>query len=802
MEALWQDLRYSFRVLRRQPGFTLVAVLTLALGLGANTAIFTVVHNVVLRPLPYPESDRIYQTAWVWPDTAGYGNFDHTLFTFLRENQRSFAAYAAFTRVGFNLTAERNAERTYGYHVSADYFRVLGAEPALGRGFLPEDDLPGAPKTAVISHGLWQRSLGGDPGVIGRTIRLDGQPYEIIGVMPAGFETYPAADIWAPIAPVAQTIGGGWNYSVIGRLRPDVSRQQAQAEFDALLADYRSQRPHAVQGVAGLGVVPYASVLSSDVRTPLFVLFGAIGFVLLIACANVANLLLARATTRDREIAVRAALGAPKLRLARLLITESVLIALLGAAAGLAVASWSVGALLELRPGWMPRAEHVGLDGWAFGFAVALALVTGILAGAAPAAHALRGDLGASLKEGGRTGASAARLRLRNLLVAGEVALSLMLLAGAGLLIQTFANLLRVDPGFDPGRVLSAQFWITGTRYESSEQVAALYDDIVARIEAMPGVTAAGVAACGLPLERGGNAPMRLESAPPDALFAADYRPVTPRLLAALGVNVRRGRGFTEADRSGAAPVAVVSESFARRYFDDREPLGERILVFDQPYQVVGVAGDLRSFLNEPAYPTLYVPLSQAPFEVLRLFDGWFPTSVVVATSVRPAALVAGVERALREADPQLPLGRVRPMEDVYASAIASERFHMTLLGIFAGLALALAAVGIYGVLSYAVSQRTREIGIRVALGAERRDILRTVLRQGMAPVLAGMALGLAGAFYLSRLLAGMLFQVEPGDPLVLTLVALVLVAVALAASLLPALRATRVDPAVALRHE
>jgi putative ABC transport system permease protein len=802
MNPLWQNLRFSARMLIRQPGFSLVVILTLALGIGATTAIFSVVHGVALKPLSLPDSHRLQQVGWTW--RGWLGGLDDAQFRHFREHQESFAGFAAGTGASFTLVDGGGGARVSGLHVSTGYFETLGVLPALGRPILEADDQVGAAATVVLSDGLWRSRYGADAGLLGRDVSLDGRPYRVIGIMPAGFSDYSGAQLWTPLAPVAASIGQGTNYVAIGRLREGVSPAQAQAEFEALAAAWMDMQGQDWPRDVGFAVTPLREALAHQVRLPLFLLLGATGFVLLIACANVANLMLARAQARTRELAIRAAVGASRGRLSQQVLVESLLLALLGAGFGLMLAVPGVELLMALQADALPRGSEVALDPVAFGFALLLALASGALAGLAPAWRAARRELSDPLK-GIEAGVTRRRLPLpplRSLLVGGQVALALVLLVGAGLLVQTFAHLARVDPGFAPERTLAAQFWTSGTRHGDTQAVTALHQRLAERALALPGVSAAGVVVAGLPLERGGNLGVRREGASPDQGFSADYRSISPGYLEALGTQILRGRSFSEADDAGAPSVAIVNEAFARATFEGGEALGQRLHVADGLREIVGVVADVRSFLDRPAPPTLFLPVAQSPHGTMALFEGWFPSHLVLRTELAPASLAPALAQLMREVDPGLPVGAIRPMEEVFAAALADRRFLASLMGAFSILALLLAAVGVYGVLSYSIGRRTREIGIQVALGAGREQVLRQVLVQGLRPVAAGMALGLLGAWALGGLMQGLLVGVASFDPRTHAAVVLTLALVAFAACLAPALRATRADPLLALRHE
>lgn len=803
MDNLIQDLRYATRSLLRSPGFTVVAVLTLALGIGANTAIFSVLYGVLLRPLPYPEAGRLVGLSQVYRGSRDERAVDYREYRFLAENGRVFQSLAVSTNLGFNVFTGEEADRARGMRVSSGFFRVLGVAPLLGREFSADEDQLGGPQVAILSYGYWQRRFGGDPSVVGRAITLDGAPYTVVGVMPSGFQTQPEADVWSTVAQVSRTIGNGSNLNLVGRLMPGLSLARAQAEFEPTVAAFCEAFKDRLPRQARFELYPHRQLIVTDLRTPVRVLFGAIGFVLLIACANVAALVLGRATERGRELAVRVALGASRARVVRQLLTESVLLALVGGAVGLGLARWGLDLLLSFLPPDL-RSIAISLDWWAVAFTFGLSLATGIAFGLLPAWHVAGSDTHDALREGsGRTTASVGRSRVRNALVIGEMALSVVLLIGAGLLIRTVGNLLRTDPGFDPQRVLSAEIWLNGVGYDSTAQISAYYQRLTARLATIPGVQAAAVVEAGLPLGTGGNQYLVIEGLADGA--SVDYRTVTPGYFQALGIRLERGRAFTGGDVQGADPVAVVNESFARRYLSGRDAVG-RTVSFEGgkgvPRRIVGVAADVKSFIGAPTPPTVFLPSAQTPASYTRVFGGWFPTHVVVRTTGDPGALAAGVTAAIHEIDPRVPVGRVRALQEVLTESVAFQRFEMLLLSAFAALALVLSAVGIYGVMSYLVSQRTHEIGVRVALGAVPRDVLWLVLGRGLALAATGAAFGLLGAAALTRILKSQLYGVQSSDPTTFAAVTVALGLVALIACVVPARRATRVDPVVALRTE
>ena len=796
------DLRLALRSLRKAPGFTSVAVVTLALAIGANTTMFSVVYGVLLRPLPYPAPERIVQLAQTYGGQRDVHNVTYPQFRYLDERRELFQYLAATTGVGFNLFTGDAATRVSGLHVSREYFRVLGVTPQLGREFTAEEDAPSGPATAILSNGLWERQFGSDPGIVGRTVLLDGRPFTVVGVMPADFQPVSGVDVWSTLAQVGRTIGSGQNLDVLGRLRPGVSLAQARTRTQALTSAFREEFSGMVSQDIGLDLFPYQDLVAGPVRTPVRVLFGAIGFVLLIACANVANLVLGRATTRERELALRAALGAGRGRLLRGLVAESMILALAGGALGLLLANWGLQGLLAIVPAGLPRAETIRLDGWAFAFTFGLSLLTGIVFGLAPAWRTARRDLHERLREGtGRATEGMARGRARGALVVGEVALSVVLLVGATLLLRTFANLVRNDAGFVTDHLLTAEIWLRGTRYDSTGTIGAFYRELTERLEALPGVRSAAVVEAGLPLQRGGNLGVQVDGE--WLRMASEYRTVTPNYLQVLGVPLVRGRMFTAGDAAGAEPVAIVNQAFAQRHLGDADAVGRVVqLGGDAPRRVVGVVGNLKSFIGAPAAPGVFIPSAQTSAGMTRGFSSWYPIHVVVRTAVEPAVLGDALARTIRETDAAVPVGRVRAMEEVLAGSLAFQRFVMLLLSLFAGMGVALAAVGIYGVMSYSAARRTHEIGVRLALGAVPGEVVRLVLRRGMALTGAGVVLGLAGALALTRLLASTLFGVTPTDPLTFGAVTALLAVVALMACYLPARRAASGDPVEALRYE
>ncbi len=801
MTSVIADLRYAIRGLRKSPGFTLAAVLTLGLGIGGTTTMFSVLNGVLLRPLPYPEPARLVTFAETNPRYHGAIGVTYPEFDFLRANATVFDGLTATTPVGFNLFAGDRAERVRGLRVASDYFRVLGARPALGQAFTAAQDQPDGPDVLVLSHGLWVRRFGGSRDVIGRNVLLDGRSYRIIGVMPADFQAFPAVALWTTIAQVGATIGGGRNLTVIGRLRPGLSLQQAEARMPGLTGAFRARFDKRLDQASLLDLMPYRSLVVEDTGREIGLLFGATALVLLIACANVAALVLGRTASRARELAVRAATGATRGRLARLLLTESLVLSLAGGLMGLLVARAGLRSLLALAPEALPRLAGVHLDATALGFGLALSLLTGMGFGLAPAWRSARTRADEALAQSaGRTTNSRRATRARGLLVTLEVALSLMLLVGAGLLLQSYARLMRVDPGFRTGHLLTAEVWLTGARYDSAGTLTRFYDRLTDRLERVPGVRSAAMVEAGLPLEHGGNTGIQLDNDP--AWHGADYRTVTPGYFALLGVPLLRGRAFSKSDLAETEPVALVNASLARSYFGDSLAVGHFIKIEGVARRIVGMVGDVRSRVDQPAPPSVFLPAAQTPAGLTRAFVSWYPIHVLVRTAVAPEALRTSLRQAIAATDPAVPVGQVRTMDRVFDDALALRHFIMLQLALFAATALALAAVGIYGVMSNLMLQRTREIGIRMALGAMPGRIVRKMLGYGLRFVLLGAMAGLAIALALTGMLASQLYGVHPRSIAAFAGATAVLAGVALLAAWLPARRATRVDPARVLREE
>jgi putative ABC transport system permease protein len=809
-DEMFQDLRFGVRMLLKNPGFTAIAVLTLALGIGANTAIFSVVNAVLLRPLPYGEADRLVFVGHSW---GGAPRIISSLnYLDCRDQNRVFENTALVDWWGANLTGQGHAERLTGLQVSAGFFETLKTQPILGRDFLPEDDRPGHDQVVILSYGLWQRRFGGDPQVIGRSVTLDDKVYSIIGVTPADFRFFPDGELeiikpGAPAPEMSKHYHRQWEtFYMIARLKPGVTFGQAQADMKAVTERIRQQNPgwYPPESPWGLAAQPLQEYFFGDLRRPLFLLWGAVGLVLLIACANVANLSLSRITSRRKEFSVRLAVGANRFRLMRQLLTESVMLALIGGGLGCLLALWGISALVALDPTKVFQAVRVKADGAVLWFSLGISLLTGVMFGLFPAIRYSKANLAEAMKEGSRS--SSERFRLRNpksILVVTEVALSLLLLIGAGLLLRSFDKVLRVNPGFEPQRLLAFVTLLPELRYKTNAQINSFYQQAFADIKAIPGVEAVGSTS---------NPP--LSGSVSRNIFAIEgrkYGPaqkpsgtvsaVTPGYFQTMKIPLLAGRYFTEQDTAGAPNVMIIDELLAQRYFAGENPLGRRISIGKDPWrEIIGIVGHVKhGGLDEgPGDAQYYYPTFQGDMETGQ--------AVVIRSSSDPFTLVSAVQGAIQKIDKDQPIYRVRTLTQNLRDITAQRRFLVLLLSIFAGTALALAAIGLSGVIAYSVSQRTHEIGIRMALGAQALDVLRLIIGQGLKLILIGVALGLAGAFVLTRLLADLLsdflFDVKPADPTTFAVIPLLLMVVALVASYLPARRATKVDPIVTLRHE
>ena len=803
IETFLQDARYAVRGLLRTKGFTAAALVTLALGIGANTAIFSVVNAILLRPLDYPEPDRILQMhrrdSGLWAGQTG------RRYMFFRDQMRSFEALAAWRGTAFNLVTGDTAEYVNALAVSKEYFTVFGGTPLYGRVFDAAEDTTGGPPAVILTNPLWRSMFNADPSVIGRSVSLGDRAYTIVGVMPAGFDSLRTTQLYVPLVPSTTGPGGGSNYTVAGRLKKNVSREQANAESETVFAAYKASLPNAkFEGEFSPAFIPYQEGLSRGVRPALLAMLGAVAMLLLIACANTANLLLARASGRGREISVRAALGAGRGRIMRQLLTESVLLFVVGGALGIALAYWSVPALLSLMPaGYLPF-DTVRIDRTVLGATLAVAVCTGLIFGLIPALNLSRQDLVAAFKDDGtRTTAGRQSGWWRRGLVVGEVSLCMLLLVGAGVLVQTFATLRAVDPGFDSHNLLTARMSLMGERYSTAAEVNRLYNLGLDRLRAIPGVRSAAVVN-GVPIETGLNLNVDLLETPAVEFELTDWRYATADYFNTMGITIVQGRAFDQRDSPGAPPVAVVSEQFARSMYKGESAIGRRIRVFKQDgsIEIVGVARDLREQgLSGPIPAVMYVPVAQTHDNAIRTSHGYFQVSWVVRADALTPELARRVREELRALDPRQPVTAFRSMDEIKARAMATETFQMALLVAFATVGLLLAAAGIYGLVAYSVAQRTREFGIRMALGAARSRILASVVRQGAGLALAGVAVGTAAAMLLTRTLASMLFGVKTLDPRTVVSVGILLLLVATVASIVPAIRAVRLNPVSALRE-
>ncbi len=798
MDKLFQDIRYGLRALLNKPGFTIVAVLALALGIGANTAIFSVVNSVLLRPLPYPQADRLVM---VWEDRTSLGFPSDTPapanFFDWREQQSVFEDMAAIAGRTFSLTGIGEPEKIEGQRVSASFFPLLGVAPIRGRAFLPEDDRPESAPVVIIGHSLWQRRYGGDEGLVNQTISLNGQPHTVIGIMPPDFSFPDRNEMWVPIAFSQEeaSLRGGHYLLVVARLKPGISLARARTEMSEIASRLEQQYPQ-TNTALGAKVVPLHEEMVGDIRPALLILLGAVAFVLLIACANVANLLLARAASRQKETAIRSALGANRSRLVRQFLTESMLLSIMGGAIGLLLAVVGLKSLTALIPPELFRGREISVDAWVLVFTIGISLLTGALFGIVPAIQSAKINLNETLKEGGKGSGTATRGRLRSALVVAEISLALVLLVGAGLLINSFLRLSNVDAGFNPENLLTVDVVLPPNKYDTRDKRAVFYSQMLERVEALPGVESAGVIT-NLPLTfKGNNNSFTVEGRPeppPDQVAIAATRIISSNYFRTMSIRVVSGRGITPQDIADKAQVAVISETMARTHWPGEEALGKRIKMgryaSTAPWiTIVGVAANVRQFeLESETRPQLYLPYSQVGF--------FAPRHLVVRTSGDPLGFVAAVREAVWSVDPDQPVSNVSTMEKIVSESLAGRRLVMLLLGIFAALALLLAAVGIYGVMSYAVTQRTHEIGIRMALGANSRDVLGMVVGNSFKLVAIGVSAGLVSAYFLTRFMRSLLYGVSETDPVTFAVIPVLLALVALVASYIPARRATRVEP-------
>jgi putative ABC transport system permease protein len=806
-DSLWQDVRYGVRTLGRSPGFTFVAAITLALGIGASTAIFTVANTVMLRPLPFHDPQQLVRL-WESNPEKGWPTFSasHPNFLDWRTQTRSFERLAAVSNVGFTLTSGDIPEIVRANTVTSDFLPLLATAPSLGRNFQPDEDRPGGhTAVAILTHAFWQRRLGSNPAVLGTSLMLDGRPFDIIGVLPASFQWNSRTDLFVPLAPDPMRSREDHRLLVIGRLAPGVSIDQARTEMNGIAGRLAQQFPASNRGWSVRMSGFYDWLVPEETRDALTIFMGAVALVLLIACGNVASLMLARAASREKEISIRVALGANRLRIVRQLLVEATLIALVAGMLGLLGAWGGTKLLTAAGPAvGLPRLDEISIDARVFGFALATAILSGLFFGLIPALHASRPQVSNSLKDTARgvTG-SGSRQRLRSALVIAEVALSVSLLIGAGLLVRSFRQLQQVDPGFQLDHLATMRVNLPRPKYDTGDKSRAFYERLLPAIAALPGVQSVGTSS-GVPLS-GGNTGTELTI--PGKTFAAgvpntaDWRLVSPHYFKSMNIPLR-GRDFDNRDigtpDKPAQLVTIISESMARRYWPGEDPIGRTVIIHSfapAPHTIIGVAGDVRSFgLDTDVGPMVYGSAA--------VYSGWNPMSLVVRSADDPLSHLDGIRAAMRDIDPTVPIFDVRTLDDLLVESFGSRRFNMYLLGCFATAAAGLSCVGLFGVLAYLVSQRTRDIGIRLALGAARRDVITLIVGRGMALALSGAAIGLATAFGAARLMKSLLFSVSPWDPLTFVTVPLLLIVVALIACYLPARRATRVDPLVALRSE
>ena len=812
METLFKDIRYAARSLLNHPGFSVIAVITLALGIGANTAMFSVINAVLVRPLPYHEPQRLVT---IWEESPGRGLFQMPVsFANLRdwiEQNHTFDQISAYTFTNNNLIGAGEPVRLGSVRVSSNLFPLIGAAPQLGRAFLPEEDKEGANKVVILSHALWKNRFGSDSSIVGRSLTLDNQSYTVVGVMSAGFQ-FPVGfgymgkvlndpiDLYIPLAATTdESRRGSYSFFALGRLKPDVTIDQARAEMTTIESRLEQQYPGENTGI-GISLIPTQEQTVKEIRPALLVLLGAVACLLLIACANVANLMLARTASRQKEITIRSALGASRLRVVSLLLSESLVLSLVGGLLGLLLAVWGTKALTALAPDNIPRVNEIGVDAQVFGFALAVSLVTGIVFGLMPALHAARPDLNESLKEGSRGSMeSSFGKRTRSVLVAVEVALSLMLLIGAGLMIKSFSRLQQMNLGFNPDNVLAVDLELPDSTYPKDHQRTAFFQEAIVGLESLPGVTSAA-ATSGLPLTLNiSGSDFRIEGRPePEAgkEMIIQTRSVSPAYFGTLGIPLLKGRDFSDRDNSDAPAAAIINAELARVYFPNEDPIDKRISFDDRQswISIVGIVGDVKQLgLDSSTNPEVYFPFAQVTEPSM---------TVVIRTVSSPLSVVSAVKNQIQTIDKNLPIDDAKTMEQLLAESSSGRRFNMLLLTLFAVLAVILAVVGIYGVMSYSVTQRTHEIGIRMAVGAQPLDVLRIVIGQGMLWALIGVAFGLVGAFALTRLMTTMLFGVEATDPVTFISLSVLLIGVGLVACYLPARRASKVDPLVALRHE
>ncbi len=807
MSEFWNDLRHGAKVLAKTPGFTLVVLVILALGIGANTLIFSIVNAVLLRPLPYLESERMIHVGRTFPNTNEITDLSQAKYIFLRDNAQSFESIAAIQELGSNtyLADENDAEFVRGLRVSFDFFRVMGVQLPLGRGFTPEEDSPAGQDVVVLSDALWRNRFGARTDVVGGAIALNGVTRTVVGIMPPSFEFIVPADVFVPMQVNPSNQNQGHNYTIIGRLKREVTIDQARAELKYLFDGFKAAHPEWVGEDEMFGAMTWRLSMTANVRALLWILFGAVVFVLLIACANIINLQLARATARRKEMAIRMALGGGSWRLIRQLLTESLLLAFAGGALGYLLAKQGSYIILRLIPdGVIPRTSEINLDWRVLAFTLGASLVTGIIFGLAPAPQTLRLDLNHLLKEEtGKGRGGGARALFSGALVVAEVALALALTIGAGLLFRTFANLSSVEPGFDAQNVLTFEILPRGASYDTVAKLNDLYRRILEQLSALPGVRGAAVINK-LPLDSQFNMPHMLAGQTKPS-GSSQYRLISPDYFKVMRMTLKQGRGFEDTDQPGSEPVVIVNEAFARQNFKERNPIGQEIFVCCERgdlamRRIVGVVNETKQRnLSEEPPAAVFIPVAQASESVRQVMQ---QASFVLRAEAAPQLLADAVRREVRRISPTIPIRNIRPLESLVTRAIAPQRFNLILVGSFSALGIALAAIGIYGVIAYGVSQRTDEIGLRMALGAQSSDVLKLIVKQAMTLTAIGMAIGLIGSAALTKLMASMLFGVSPTDKLTFALVSAAIAIIALLACGIPTWRAIRVDPLVALRHK
>jgi predicted permease len=818
MLTFWQDIRYGLRVLTNNPGFTGVVVLTLALGIGANTALFSIINGVLLKPLPFEQPDRLVALYSRTPEFT-HSSISYLNFLDWRRDNHSFSALAAFRQENFNLTGMGNAERLRANMVSATFFPILGVKPVAGRIFTEQEDQVGAAPVALISEGLWKRKFGSSPDTLGKSLNMNGNLYTVVGVIPASFHYVAGnfhnnAEVYTPIGqwndPLFRDRHTGMGMDAVGRLKPGITLEQADSDMNAVAAHLAEIYPD-IDKNSGVTVLSLKENVVGDIRPFLLLLLAAVGFVLLIACANVANLLLARSTGRTREFAIRTALGASPGRVVRQLLTESLLLAMAGGALGLLIAAWGTQAAIKVLPEALPRADEIHIDGRVLLFAIAASLIAGILFGLVPAFRTSRTDIHETLKEGGR-GGSGARHRAQSIFVAVEMAMALVLLVGAGLMIRSLANLWSTDPGFDPHNVVTLNFASSQPLGATPAAIRSAFRRLHDVLGAVPGVQAVSLSVGSSPMQSDSELPLWLEGeakpASQSEMKAALFYVTQPDYLKVMKTALKRGRYLSESDNEDASPVIVIDDQFARKYFAGKDPLGKHVnfSILNITAEIVGIVGHVKQWgldTDDAAgsvQAQCYLSISQIPDSVLSLLE--HGTGAVVRTAGAPLALMGPITDAVQAVNSQIVVYGTETMSDVISDSLAQKRFAMVLLGVFASLAVVLSAVGIYGVISYVAAQRTQEIGIRMALGAEKGNVLRMVLSEAGKMALLGVGIGLVAAFALTRLMASVLFGVSTHDPLTYVGVATLLILVALASCYVPARRATRVDPMVALRYE